>query len=414
MLTDKNIKGAAPTGKAYKLYDAAGLHLVVTPSGGKLWRLRYQYGGKEKLLSFGPYPDLTLAAARTARDEAKAALREGRDPGQAKRLRKAAATTGDDSFEAVAREWHELNKARWTPDHAARTLISLELDIFPAIGSMHIAEITPADVLSPLRAVEQREAVDTARRIRQRVSAVFVYAISTGRRQDDPAAVVKGAMKPIVKRGKQPAITDLAKARDMLLKVESEPGHPVTKLALRILALTAVRPGTLAVTPWDDWNKLDKASPVWHIPAERMKLRLQHKDDSAKDFFVPLAPQAVDAIEALRQISGRGPLAFPNARHAHKPMSENAMSSVLKRIGYFGEHVPHGWRSTFSSVMNERFPADRAIIDLMLAHIPKDNVERAYNRAQHMTRRRELAQAWADMLLDGVQPAAALLEGPRR
>lgn len=414
MLTDKNIKGAAPKDKAYKLYDAAGLHLVVTPSGGKLWRMRYQFGGKEKLLSFGPYPDLTLAAARAARDEAKAALREGRDPGQAKRQRKAAATTGDDSFEAVAREWHELNKARWTPDHAARTLISLELDVFPAIGPMHIAEIMPADVLAPLRQVEQRDAIDTARRIRQRISAVFDYAFSTGRRQDNPAAIVKGAMQPIVKRGKQPAIIDLDQAREMLQKVESEPGHPVTKLALRILALTAVRPGTLATTPWTEWARLDAVAPLWHIPAERMKLRLKHKDDSAKDFFVPLARQTIEAIKALRQITGRGPLAFPNARHAHKPMSENAMSNALKRVGYFGEHVPHGWRSTFSSVMNERYLADRAVIDLMLAHIPKDNVERAYNRAQHMTRRRELAQAWADLLLEDVQPAAALLEGPRR
>jgi integrase len=268
-------------------------------------------------------------------------------------------------------------------------------------------------VLALLRVIEKRDAKETARRVRQRMSAVFLYAISSGRAENDPAAVVKGAMAPM-KKGKQPAIIDLEKAREMLAKAEAEPAHPVTKLALRILALTAVRPGTLATTPWTEWADLDTAEPLWQIPAERMKLRLQHKDDEARDHLVPLSRQAVEAIAALRTISGRGPVAFPNTRHAHKPMSENAMGYLLNRAGYHHKHVPHGWRATFSSVMNERFPADKPVIDLMLAHTPKDKVEGAYNRALHLTRRRELAQLWADLILEGARPATDLLIGPRR
>jgi len=175
--------------------------------------------------------------------------------------------------------------------------------------------------------------------------------------------------------------------------------------------LTAVRPGTLAVTPWTDWSP---TPDVWHIPAERMKLKKQYKEDAARDHLAPLSKQAKEAIEALRTVTGRGPLALPNARHAHKPMSENAMSTLLKRLNYFGRHVPHGFRSTFSSIMNDLYPADRHVIDLMLAHVPKDNVERAYNRALHLARRKELAQIWADLIMEGAMPAAQLLEGKRR
>lgn len=410
MLTDIAIRKAGPRDKQFKMYDSGGLHLVVTPSGGKLWRMRYQFGGKEKLLSFGPYPELPLSAARIARDDAKRTLREGKDPGATKRLRKASATTSENTFEAVAREWYELNRSQWVARHSDDVIASLDKEIFPVLGSFLLTDISAADVLAALRPIEKRGAKETARRIRQRMSAVFLYAIASGRAENDPAAVVKNAMAPM-KKGKQPAIVDLDKAREMLARVEAERAHPATKLALRILALTAVRPGTLATTPWSEWSApLD----VWQIPADRMKLRLQHKDDEARDHLVPLAKQAIEAIEALRLISGRGALAFPNVRHAHRPMSENAMGYLLNRAGYHGHHVPHGWRSTFSSVMNEHYPADHRIIDLMLAHVAKDKTEGAYNRAQHLGRRRELAQIWADLILKDSLPASALLEGPRR
>jgi integrase len=409
-LTDAACRKATPKERQFKLYDAAGLHLVVTPSGGKLWRMRYQFGGREKVLSFGPYPEVSLSAARDARDNARATLRQGKDPSVAKKIRKLDAVSGDGSFKAIAEEWYELNKAQWVGRHASDVIESLKKEIFPTLGASPINDITAADVLACLRPIEKRGAKETARRIRQRMSAVFVYAVASGRAENDPAAMVKKAMAPM-RKGKQPAITDLAKAREMLQKAESETAHPVTKLALRILALTAVRPGTLVSTPWSEWPA---KTDLWRIPADRMKLRLHYKDDEARDHLVPLATQTVDAIEALRQVSGRGPLAFPNARHAHKQMSENAMGYLLNRAGYHGHHVPHGWRATFSSVMNERFPADRFVIDLMLAHSPKEKVEAAYNRALYLDRRRELAQEWADIILEGALPASELLNGPRR
>ncbi|WP_417426263.1 tyrosine-type recombinase/integrase [Hoeflea sp.] len=414
MLTDIRIKKEKPRDKPFKIADGQGLFLYVSPSGGKLWRFRYQFGGKEKLLSIGKYPDVTLLAARAARDEAKAALRDDRDPGVAKKLRKIAGVSNSaETFEAIAREWYELNKSQWVARHAADVITSLEKEIFPTLGALPIKQITPPEVIAVLRIIENRGAKDTARRIRQRMSAVFVYAIATGRGEHDPAATVQKAMAPL-KKGRQPAITDLSDAQEMLARVDAETAHPMTKLAIRILALTAVRPGTLTGTPWQEWQDLDADAPTWRIPAERMKLRLHHKDDDNRDHLVPLSRQAIEAITALRQLSGRSPLAFPNARHVHKPMSENAMGYLLNRAGYHHKHVPHGFRSTFSSIMNERFPADKPIIDLMLAHTPKDKVEGAYNRALHLDRRRELAEIWADMIARDLAPAGELLHGRRR
>ncbi len=412
-LTDAQIR-SVKSEKPKKMWDGDGLSLFISAAGGKLWRYRYTFGGKEKLLSLGQYPALSLSAARAARNDAKAILKSGRDPSVVKKLgRLATVAASANTFEAIGREWYELQKPQWTERHADDVLTSLERDVFPALGSIPIDDIAAANVLALLRPIEKRGAKETARRIRQRMSAIFVYAISSGRAQNDPAAIVKGAMAPMVK-GRQPAVTDLDEARAMLRKAEAEKAHPVTKLALRLLALTVVRPGTLATTPWAEWADLDADQPIWHIPAERMKMRKQHKDDEARDFLVPLSTQAVDAIATLRVLTGRGPLAFPNSRFAHKPMSENAIGYLLNRAGYHHMHVPHGWRATFSSVMNELYPADRHVIDLMLAHVPKDKVEGAYNRARYLDRRRELAQAWADLLLkDAVDPVDLLL-GPRR
>lgn len=411
MLTDTAIRRAKAGDKPYKMADSGGLHLYVSTAGGKLWRFRYLYAGKEKLLSIGPYPAISLADARTARDSAKATLRDGRDPGLVKKLRKLAHVTSTaNTFEAIAREWYELNRDQWVNRHADDVITSLEREVFPVLGGIPVADIKAPEVLTVLRGIEAR-AKETARRVRQRMSAVFVYAISSGRAENDPAATVQKAMAPMVK-GRQPAITDLDDAREMLAKAEAEKAHPVTRLALRFIALTVVRPGTLITTPWSEW--LDLEDSIWRIPAARMKLRLKHKDDDSRDHLVTLSRQALDVVEALRTLTGGGPLAFPNQRHAHKPMSENAIGYLLNRAGYHHHHVPHGWRATFSSVMNERFPADKPIIDLMLAHVPKDKVEGAYNRALHLDRRRELAQAWADLILEGARPAAELLIGPRR
>lgn len=414
MLTDAQIRKAKGQEKPYKLSDGGGLHLYVSPSGGKLWRFRYEFAGKEKLLSIGPYPDISLLDARSARDDAKRLLRDGKDPGIAKKLKKLSGVQqAGQTFETIAREWYGFQKSHWVERHANDVIESFEKEVFPHIGDSPIREIGVPEVMGLLRLVEARGALETARRVRQRMSAVFVYAIASGRATADPAATVKGAMAPM-KKGRQPAITDLSKAREMLFAAEKETAHPATKLALRILALTVVRPGTLITTPWKEWQNLHLDAPLWQIPAERMKLKLKHKEDEARDHLVPLATQTVKAIQALYTVSGRGPLAFPNTRHPHKPMSENAIGYLLNRTGYHQKHVPHGWRATFSTVMNELYPREERIIDLMLAHTPKDKVEGAYNRALHLERRRELAQAWADMLMEGAVEAGELLNGPRR
>lgn len=294
-------------------------------------------------------------------------------------------------------------------------LWSLEKDVFPSIGQIPIKEIDAPLVLAVLRLVEQRDAKDKARRIRQRMSAVFVYAIATGRGKDDPAAIVMKAMAPL-KRGKQPAITDLDEVRILLRRTESFElcAHPVTRLAVRFIALTAVRPGTLTSTPWREFDDIDEAMPVWQIPAERMKMKLQHKDDERRDHLVPLSKQAVATLSVLSTLTGRTPWVFPNGRHSSKPMSENAMGYLLNRAGYHHRHVPHGFRATFSTIMNELYPGDRFVIDFMLAHVPKDDVEAAYNRALYLNRRIELAQIWADLLLEGAPEPNLLLKAPRK
>lgn len=404
MLTDATVRAAKPRERAYKLPDSGGLLLFVSPSGGKLWRMRYALKGKEKLLSFGPYPSVSLAEARAQRDEARALLRSGKDPSLEKKLRRAAGDTAS-SFECVARDWYGRNSPNWTERHSQDVITSLVAHVFPTLGQLPVTAITPPMVLGVLRAIEARPALETARRVRQRISAVFVYAIALGIGEADPAAIVKGAMAPMTK-GRQPAITELPLAKLVLADVEAIPAHPTTKLANRLLALTVVRPGEVRAARWTEFEGLDGAEPVWRIPAERMKMK--------RDFVVPLSVQAVDVLAALRPLTGRCPLVFPNTRHAHRPMSENAIGYLLNRAGYHGRHVPHGWRATFSTHMNETNRQDRHIIDLMLAHAPKDKTEAAYNRAPHLPRRRELAQQWADLLLEGAMPLSEVVAGRRK
>ena len=392
MLTDKKIKAAKATDKARRLVDGQGLFLHVTPAGGKHWRMRYEIKGREKLLTLGSYPKMTLLAARGERDKAKEALRQHRDPSLDKKLRRAAAA-GDETaaFESVARAWHKKSRPFWTERHADDVIHSLERDVFPAVGKFPITELTAPIVLTVLQEIERRKAIETAHRVRQRMSAVFVHAIASGLAKEDPAAIVQAALQPI-QRGRQPAITDLEEARQILRDVEAQAAHPITTLAMRLLALTAVRPGELRAAEWAEFSALDGEAPLWTIPADRMKMRREH--------LVPLSRQAVAVIEKLRPLSGRGQLLFPNVRRHRVPMSENALGYLLNRAGYHSRHVPHGWRATFSTVMNERFRQDRAVIDVMLAHVPKDKVEGAYNRALYLERRRELAQAWAELLFE--------------
>lgn len=421
-LTDTQARKASPRERDYRLADAHGLSLLVRASGSKLWQHRYRVGGKQRTSSYGPYPEVSLKQAREARDATRALLRAGRDPSIEKRKSRAAEIAGSEhDFESLAREWHELQSDRWAEVHAADVLRSLERDVFPTLGEFPPHEITAPLILACLRPIEKRGAIETAGRLRQRISAVLAYALSMGIVSSNPAEQVKGALKPRAKKGRQPAVTDLEELRALLRAAESSAAYPVTILASRFLALTAQRPGMIRRARWEDMrgiesdNQTDETGQaVWHIPAEQMKLTVERKDDSAFDHIVPLSPQAVEVLRAVAKLSGNCELVFPGQRHAHRPLSENAIGYLYNRVGWHSRHVPHGWRAAFSSIMNERRPADRKVIDMMLAHVSGDKVEAAYNRAEHMALRREIAQEWAGIITDGLKPAAELLTLARR
>jgi len=420
MLNDAKIRAAKPGPKAYKLADAHQLYLYVSPQGAKLWRMKFKFDGKEKTLSLGPYPLVSLLAAREKRDDARRLLAEGLDPTVEKKLKiKANVEASRNTFEKVARAWHEINAPQWAKVHAADVIRSLERDIFPAIGSLPITAITPPKVLEVLRAIEQRSAIETAKRVRQRISAIYAYAIASGIAQADPSEKVGAALKPMPKKGRQPAITDIAELRRMLAKVDDDFARPITRLALRLIALTAVRPGELRGAMWSEFENLDGPLPLWRIPAARMKGDRDRKYEAGGDHLVPLAPESVAVLRAAWKLSGRGELVFPGNRQAHRPMSENALGYLLNRAGYHGRHVPHGFRAAFSTIMNEWAkthgrPDDREVIDLMLAHVPTNKVEGAYNRAAYMERRRELATIWAGLVTRGLIEPDALLPLPSK
>lgn len=428
MLTDLKVRQAKPRDSDYKLGDSGGLYLQVTKAGSKSWRFKYHYAGKEKRLTFGCYPEVSLAEARDRRDEARRVLRDMRDPAvEAMKRRLAATAAAEATFERIAREWHEMQTPRWVSVHAADVLRSLENEVFPHLGSVPLKEIDAPLVLAVLRKIEKRGAFETAKRVRQRMSAVFVHGISIGACSADPAAIVVKALKPQPKKTPQPAITDIAQLRELLKTIEASGANPVTKIASRLLALTAVRCGVLRGARWEEFEGVDWASPdptaadapLWRVPSARMKLILDRKTDAAFEHIVPLSVQAIEALAAIAPLTRRLKIVFPGTRHLHRPLSENAIGYLYNRCGYHGRHVPHGWRAAFSTIMNERAErvgraGDRAVIDLMLAHVPTNKVEGAYNRAAYLERRRELAQEWADLLTEGLVPAAQLLEGPRR
>jgi len=419
MLSDTVCRTAKPRERDYKLSDSKGLYLFVTTKGYKSWRCKYRIAGKEKGLTIGPYPGVSLAEARKRRDEAASKLRDGIDPSIERKQRKASlAIDAANTFESIARQWQALNKTKWSAHHGEDVLSSLEKLVFPKLGALPIRSITPPMVLGMLREIELRPAIETAKRVRQRMSAIFRFAAASGIAVSDPASIVRDALRPLRKR-RQPAFTKPPDARELLRAIEGAPGYPVTKLASRFLALTAVRPGVVRFAVMDEFEELDGVEPLWRIPAQRMKLVAERKADETFDFVVPLSRQAVEIIKVIRGFTGDVPYIFPNNRHVHRPMSENAIGYMYNRIAsYRGRHVPHGWRSTFSTVMNGRavqqgMAGDRAVIDFMLAHIPA-GIEGIYNRSAYIERRAVLAQEWADLLLDGFPPAIELLKGTRK
>jgi len=384
-LSNAAVKAARPKSRAYKLFDERGLFLFVTPTGLRSWRLKYRIDGREKLLCLGQWPDMQLVDARDRAEEVRGLVVQGVDPSGRKHR-----TAQICTFEMAARAWHAMQTEYWTDRHAADVLDSLARDVFPEIGDMPIGAITTPVILQALRAVEARGSIETARRIRQRISGVFAFAIAEGLASHDPAAIVGKALRPTPPARPQPALTDLAEARALLYACDGAGGPPIVRLASRFLALTAVRMGALLGARWDEIEDLEGAAPVWRVPAARMKLKKARKDDPANDHLVPLSRQAVAVLKEAA-IFGND-LIFP--------IKQASISRLYSRAGYRGRHVPHGWRATFSTILNERFPLERGAIDMALAHVQKGQSESegAYNRAQLLQQRRDLYQRWGDLL----------------
>ena len=394
-LSDVQIRNAKPKDKPYKLTDGGGLHILVNPNGSKLWRLKYRVGGIEKLLSFGPYPQVSLIEARKKGIEAKGALRSGIDPSGAKKAQKASAS-GADSFETIAREWFSKFSATWTPSHGDRILRRLERDVFPWIGQTPIKEVTAPGLLSVLRRIEARGAVETAHRASQNCGQVFRYAIATGRAERDPVPDLRGALPPS-RETHHASITDPREIGGLLRAIGGYEGGLIVRCALRLAPLVFVRPGELRRAEWTeiDWDKAQ-----WIIPAEKMKMREKH--------VVPLSRQALEILKELQPLTGEGKYLFPSPRTSGRPMSDNAILSALRRMGYTGDQMTgHGFRSMASTLLNEQ-GWHRDAIERQLAHAERDSIRAAYNYAQYLPERRKMMQAWADHL-DGLREGAEII-----
>ncbi len=431
-LTDTQCKKALPGDRDYKLADAGGLYLFVTTKGGKIWRLKYRFAGKEKRLVFGPYPEVSLREARDRRDEAKRMLRENRDPGiEARKAKAKAHAAAGSTFRVVADAWYTAQLGRWSKVNATKVGQALKRDVYPEIGALPLADIDGPMVLALLRKIERRGAIDTAKRIRQHISAVFGYGMAEGLCSTDPAGrhLVR-ALRPTPVGGSQPGLSTVAELRELHATIDASTGGALTKLASRLLGLTFVRPGLIPTARWEEFEGIDwrdptgagdAPEPIWRISADRMKLEVEDKADDAFEHIVPLVPQAIDVLRATYRLSGRFPYLFHSVRSTHEPMSPNTIGYRYNQCGYRGRHVPHGWRSSFSTIMNERanelgIETDRPIIDAMLSHKPRgiSAAEMAYNRAKFMPRRWELARWWADQTMEGLAPASDLLRGRER
>ncbi|HXC40249.1 MAG TPA: tyrosine-type recombinase/integrase [Burkholderiales bacterium] len=387
MLTDKAIRTAQHADKPVRLFDGGGLYLELAPNGGKWWRLKYRFAGKEKRLSLGVYPIIGLKDARIRREDAKRMLANGIDPSEQRQIKKAMVLErAANSFEAIAREWFASFSKKWVKGHSDKIIRRLERNAFPYMGGKAIADITTKDVLAMLRKVEERGAVETAHRTKQVCSQVFRYAVATGRAERDPTIELKGALTPVKERH-HPSITDPKAIGALLRAIDGYDGSPVTKAALRFAPLTFVRPGELRRAAWPEFD-LDKAE--WRIPAERMKMREQH--------IVPLSKQALEVLKELMPYTGSGHFLFPGARTNGRSMSENTVNAALRRLGYSKDEMTgHGFRSMASTHLNEQ-GWHRDAIERQLAHAERDEVRAAYNFAEHLPERRQMMQAWADYL----------------
>jgi len=400
-LTDTAVRNAKPGEKTIKLFDERGLYLEVSPAGGKWWRLKYRFDGKEKRLSLGVYPDVSLKDARERRDAARKLLADGTDPSENRKAQKSArADRVANSFEVVAREWYAKYSATWAKDHGNRIIRRFERDIFPWIGGRPIAEITAPELLAVVRRIEDRGALETAHRALGNCGRVFRYAVATGRAERDPSGDLRGALPP-VKGEHFAATTDPKRVGEILRALDGYQGTLTVRCALRLAPLVFVRPGELRKAEWAD---IDLDAAEWRYTVT--KTNIPH--------IVPLSRQAVAILRELQPLTGRGQFVFPGARSNGRPMSDNAILAAMRRMGIGKEEMSgHGFRAVARTILDEVLGVRPDYIEHQLAHAVRDPNGRAYNRTAHLPERRKMMQQWADYL-DNLKAGAEVIPLPLR
>ncbi|MFP2466551.1 tyrosine-type recombinase/integrase [Pseudescherichia vulneris] len=386
-LNDMQIRRAKPEAKAYTLGDGQGLSLLIEPNGSKSWRFRYRFAGKPKMISLGVYPTITLADARSRRDDARKLVAEGKNPNEVRKEQKIALQTESESaFEKIATEWHQMKSTKWSEGYASDIMEAFQNDIFPHVGERPVGEIKPLELLNVLRKIEKRGALEKMRKVRQRCSEVFRYAIATGRAEFNPAADLSSALEvhqsnhfPFLKADEIP---------DFLRALDSYTGSRLVQIATKLLMITGVRTIELRAALW---SELDLDNAIWEIPAERMKMRRSH--------LVPLSTQALDLLNELKIMTGNYRYVFPGRNDPNKPMSEASINQVIKRIGYGGKLTGHGFRHSLSTILHEK-GFDSAWIEIQLAHIDKNSIRGTYNHAQYIDKRRSMMQWYSNYIFD--------------
>ena len=385
-LSAATIRNAKPGSKARRLYDERGLYLEISPKGGRWWRFKYRIDGKEKRISLGVYPDVGLKEARDKRDSARKLVAQGVDPSQHRKAEKASRVeNGKNSFEVVAREWIAKQASTWSEIHASNVMGRLEGNVFPWLGKRPIADISAQELLSVLRRIEDRGAIETAHRTLGICGAVFRYGVATGRAERDVAADLKGALQP-VKPAHLPAVVDPKRVGALMREIEGYEGTLPVKCALRLAPLVFVRPGELRTARW---SEIDLKAAEWKFIVSKTK----------SPHIVPLATQAVGILEELKPLTGNREFVFPSARSPRRPMSNNAVLSALRRMGIPKEEMSgHGFRAMARTILDEVLGYRPDIIEHQLAHQVRDPLGRAYNRTAHLAERKEMMQAWANYL----------------
>ncbi|MBB5188922.1 integrase [Zhongshania antarctica] len=385
-LTDPAVKLAKPKDKPYRLTDGEGMYLEVSPKGGKYWRMKYRFGGKEKRLSIGVYPATSLKKARQLREQARQHLSNGVDPSALKQITKLTNTTAAaNSFKLVALEWFSKQKPIWAENHWSKVERMMERDLFPFLGSRPLNEITPPELLAVLRKIESRGALESAKRTKQIAGQIFRYGVATGRCERDPAQDLNGALANPIKKHRS-AITDPKLVGPLLNALDGYQGTAVVNAAIRLAPLTFVRPGELRKAKWAEID-LDKAE--WRYYVTKTK----------SDHIVPLCKQAIDILRELQPLTCNSEYVFPSARTLRRPMSDNAVLSAMRRMGIGKDEMcGHGFRAMARTILDEELHFRPDWIEHQLAHAVKDVHGRAYNRTAHLPERKKMMQAWADYL----------------